>query len=71
MVRHKMDFETTIEQKEWNATYYEYIICKSYHNSSRSMVTVVIKLPCPKGSVPDRSAHTHWHVGEASTLFLW
>jgi hypothetical protein len=34
MVRHKMDPGTTIEQEEGNDTYYEYIICKSYHSSS-------------------------------------
>ena len=43
MVRHKMDRGAAIEQEEGNATYYEYIICKSYHSSSRTKYLSLIE----------------------------
>ena len=43
MVRHIVDPGMTIEQEEGNDAYYEYIICKSYHSSSRKKYLSSIK----------------------------
>ena len=43
MIRYQMDPETTIEQKERDNGYHEYIISKSYQSSSRKQYLSSIK----------------------------
>ena len=45
MIRHKIDPETTIERKEGDDAYYEYIICKFYQSSSQKKIFIIDQMP--------------------------